>query len=501
MNCALIERDGRWFCPVCGLSLPKKKATPPRSNCRLAPTPPMRRSAAPDIPCVHRGGVVKFVACQLCGGEGRKIAVYSCALHGECALARSKDRKDFRQCLTCADRPKQTPPPPVTLAITAWQRPAALARLLASIDEHLPGWPVAIEDTRGNLSAGRNRLYGRVRTPYLVVMEEDFLVTRPTAAGLRNAIAILDHDAAIAGVGGIAKEARRGGVRWSHNFSVHRQSCYLVPSDRPRRSTPQGVTYLPCDLVLNWGVFRTDLFRRVPWDESFPITEHQEYFYRASRAGHEFAFFSGLTIDHLRDRPHATYNHGRNRNFLDRVPPKHGFRFMSDNQRPPPTDGKPNVVLLTVGCANSTLTVRQLQSLGWNAGDVDDTYAEHCGVDRVNRDVVNGRRFDREIAEKLIAQLPEPWVVKDPKFSQTLRDWQDVLAPYRPLLLYVTKDLDYVKQSYARRFHLPPELAEKRLQWCETYFANWPFGKLRLSAEQIGAACSLFDPARAAPRA
>lgn len=222
----------------------------------------------------------------------------------------------------------------LTLAVTSWRRPQSLRRLLASIERHLPGHPVDVEDTGGNLSAGRNRLYGRVQTSALVILEEDFVVGPETYAGLRDAKAILDHDPAIAGVGGIAREPRRGRPRWGHNFVRNDRYCWIAPSRRPKRATPGGVDYRPCDLVLNWGVFRTELFRQVPWDEDFPIQEHREYFWRASRV-HEFAFLGSLVIDHTRDRPNDEYRRGRNRNFAPLVHAKHGFLFTKDAKGTP----------------------------------------------------------------------------------------------------------------------------------------------------------------------
>ena len=218
----------------------------------------------------------------------------------------------------------------LTLTVTHWQRPDALKRLQESIRRYLPTLPVLIEDTGGNLSAGRNKLIGRTTTEFVVVMEEDFVILPETAAGLRDAVAILDHDAGIAGVGGIASEPRRGKVRWGHNLIRTGNVVTPATSWRPLRSTPNGIKYRPCDLVLNWGVFRTELFRRVPWEERLPVGEHQEYFWRASRAGYQFAFYGPLRCLHMRDRPTTTYNQGRRRSFAHVVESIHGFRFANE---------------------------------------------------------------------------------------------------------------------------------------------------------------------------
>lgn len=309
-------------------------ATKNAPTCRLPATlppidPPTRSSAPESIrpPCVHRGPIQS--ACPL-GDTLRDVRHCLCEKTdaGRCwrsPLANTD--ADVASCERCPHYDPGLPADRLTLTVTHWQRPDALRRLQESIRRYLPTLPVLIEDTGGNLSAGRNKLIGRTTTEFVVVMEEDFVILPETAAGLRDAVSILDHDAGIAGVGGIASEPKRGRVRWGHNFDRRGDVCRVVASNRPMRTTPGGVRYRPCDLVLNWGVFRAATFRAVPWDEDFYITEHMQHYWTASRAGQEFAFYAGLLIDHRRDRPNAAYNAGRRRDLSHLVREKHGFTF------------------------------------------------------------------------------------------------------------------------------------------------------------------------------
>jgi hypothetical protein len=276
--------------------------------------------ARPD--CIELGPALPGQTCG-CAEKLRR-----CGTHDTCTTG--TPRPGVACCRTCPDyddgRVVDAGTP--TIAVTHWNRPAELGRLLASIAAHLPGWPTLVEDTGGNLSAGRQRLYARVTTPYLVIMEEDFVVLPRTRAGLLDAVAILDHDPHISGVGGTVNEGPRGRVQWGHDFFEKSPGVWAIrASTRPKRRTPAGLRYRPCDLVLNWGVFRTPLYRSVPWDADFPITEHKEWYWRASRAGHEFAFYPALNIDHRRARPNEEYVRGRNRNFSALTLRKHGIRF------------------------------------------------------------------------------------------------------------------------------------------------------------------------------
>lgn len=160
---------------------------------------------------------------------------------------------------------------------------------------------------------------------------------------------------------------------------------------------------------------------------------------------------------------------------------------------------KPNIVFLTVGCSNSTVITRMLEAMGWNLGRVRPVFAEHQGIHNINRIAAWKKGlFNVQQAKAIIDGLPQPWVVKDPKFCETLKHWQPLFAPYQPLLLWVTKNLDYVEKSYARRFpgEFKPGYVRTRTKWCETYFQNWPWAKFTIDVDQIAAAVRLFQPDR-----
>lgn len=157
---------------------------------------------------------------------------------------------------------------------------------------------------------------------------------------------------------------------------------------------------------------------------------------------------------------------------------------------------KRNIVLLTVGCSNSTIAMKMLEQLGWNLGDADDQYAESVSVRRVNMNVMGDIGANIQQAQRAVATLPQPWALKDPRFADTMPWWKPVLRPYKPLLLWVTKDHEYVRASFKRRFSLPAARADQRLESCEVIFDMWEFPKIKLDADQISAAVRLFDPDR-----
>lgn len=60
------------------------------------------------MPCRRRSSQpVEFLDCMLCGGRTRKVAVYTCSVHGECTehplAARARTMRCATLCLTCPD--------------------------------------------------------------------------------------------------------------------------------------------------------------------------------------------------------------------------------------------------------------------------------------------------------------------------------------------------------------------------------------------------------------
>jgi hypothetical protein len=153
-------------------------------------------------------------------------------------------------------------------------------------------------------------------------------------------------------------------------------------------------------------------------------------------------------------------------------------------------------VVLGVGHSNTSITTRQLTALGWQLGDADDQWCESVSIRNLNEALLKGK-WSRAAAAAALQALPQPWAIKDPRFVHTLPRWLAVLGPYRPLLLWITKDEEAVRRSYQRRGERTDSLAAK-LKSAARQFEAWPFEKLQLAAEDIARASLLIDPERMA---
>ena len=388
----------------------------------------------------------------------------------------------------------------ITACITAYQRPESLQRLLDSIKRFYPDLPVLVEDTGGNLSAARNRLAVKCKTQYYLMLEDDFVFTEKTR--IEKLLTIMQNNPQLGGAAGTTHEPRqrgtanRGGkIWWDRDFFRIRNQVYLSRPHQPRKRT-NGIAWQPCDLVVNFGVFRTDMLRTIPWDENLPIQEHTDYYWRVFLdARWSFAYCRDVEIDHIRDRPNATYNRMRQRNFTTQLQNKLGIQFIKDSTNP--QLGAPNIVLLGVGRSNTTITTHMLATmLSLNLGDIDQQYYEETNVRFANQRHWSSGSFDQLAAHRAIRRIPQPWIIKDPRFRRSLPNWLPVFQRYKPLLVYLTKNAASVKASHARAgwSHV---YDPKDVDRCDHHFRNWPFAKIRLQAEKIAKAVGLFDLNRA----
>jgi hypothetical protein len=216
----------------------------------------------------------------------------------------------------------------LTIGITTWQRPDSLRRLLRSIRTHLRGWPRVVEDTEGNLSRGRNRMFAKVQTEWLLLLEDDMEIDERFSLDLLIDVARFDPEMAVVGCGldnppGIIQT-------WAHDFERFRGQIRYQPSRRPLRVTRQGVRYQPCQFLANVGLFKVAVCRGTPWDEQLPLCEHREWFFRLAQTEQwRCACVEGCMVKHYRDRPTEAYKESRNRSFTDHANKKHNAIFVA----------------------------------------------------------------------------------------------------------------------------------------------------------------------------
>lgn len=176
-------------------------------------------------------------------------------------------------------------------------------------------------------------------------------------------------------------------------------------------------------------------------------------------------------------------------------------------------DSRPNILVVGVGHSGTTVLTKLLDKLGWDAYGADASYAEHKKIRNFNRYALQHDCLgdQEEIADVLLdLNAHKPWVVKDPRFTVTLRHWWEhfrILGDDAPVVVRITKNMAKVRASYLRRGEIvrgkPGNkwagaarglTVEEQINYLDNQLRNWKGPIITLAYEQIAEAVSIFQP-------
>jgi glycosyltransferase involved in cell wall biosynthesis len=179
----------------------------------------------------------------------------------------------------------------LTVLVKTFERPAVLRRLVASIRRGYPSLPIiVVDDSRvptrlpgvetialpydSGVSAGRQAGLDRVRTPFVLVADDDFVFLPSTALGL--AVARLASHPTIDILGGQLIDLPQ--------LRFRRPPLGQIFATNARPLVPIGSEIdglLVCDKVANFYVARTERLRLVGWHAALRRIDHADFFTRA----------------------------------------------------------------------------------------------------------------------------------------------------------------------------------------------------------------------------
>jgi glycosyltransferase involved in cell wall biosynthesis len=179
----------------------------------------------------------------------------------------------------------------LTALVKTFERPQVLRRLVASMMRLYPALPIlVVDDSReptslagvetiampydSGISAGRNEGLRHVTTPYVLVLDDDFVFYRHTRLG--PAMAWMERHPEVDIMGGQVIDLpflRARGVPRGAIFQT--AATPIVPVG----SLLGGLTVV--DKVPNFYVARRDRLALVPWDPQLKRIEHADFFTRA----------------------------------------------------------------------------------------------------------------------------------------------------------------------------------------------------------------------------
>jgi glycosyltransferase involved in cell wall biosynthesis len=179
----------------------------------------------------------------------------------------------------------------LTIVIKTFERPRTIRRLVDSIRRMYPSVPIiVVDDSRAprelpgvetivlpfdqGVSIGRNAGLDRVRTPYVMMLDDDFVFFHATQLG--RALGKLERQPRIDLLGGQLIDLPY--LRFREPPLGRIFPTRAVPRE-PIRSTIDDL--LVCDKVANFYIARTDAVRRVGWTPQLRRVDHADFFTRA----------------------------------------------------------------------------------------------------------------------------------------------------------------------------------------------------------------------------
>lgn len=378
--------------------------------------------------------------------------------------------------------------------------PAAMQRTIA-----IPGvrwWQLAYDS---GLAAGRLFLLQQATSDYIILCDDDYVFTAETRVHLLAEILGAQPDIGLAA--GLVRMDGRTTKTWDGHFTLSdagqgMRSLTIRPLETPWRRHGD-IWFRDTELTWNFYAARRSVLLAAPWDPQYVIGgEHIDHFLTLHKAGVRVVQTPNVIVGHLAERPPeyqakrkrgAAFNRSAMAKWGITKPPGHqdapapGIevrdvrQLLADQSRE-----RPNIVMLTVGHTGSSVVSHMLGRLGWNLGDADDQYGESVSV----RDCNHRRDFSK--AAEVLAALPEPWAIKDPRFCETLDAWLPFLDRYRPVLVWLTRDPEAVTASFRRRGE-SLRVVPRRTAAAQRHFDRWTGPKLQLAYEQLQAAVTLFS--------
>ena len=201
-----------------------------------------------------------------------------------------------------------------TAVIKTFERPHKLFALVQSIRLYYPKLRVVIVDDSNEslehrwdeytvykhveydvgLSEGRNIAVRNVRTPYTLLLDDDFYFTENTKIELF--LDILENHAFDIAAGDVIDHGTQTRL-FRGDFEIKDAKLYL----KYKVGNIRNGQYPNFDFVINFFLAKTDLLLKSPWDEELKIREHEDFFVRLKKIGAKVTFTSDVSVFHYPD--------------------------------------------------------------------------------------------------------------------------------------------------------------------------------------------------------
>lgn len=212
----------------------------------------------------------------------------------------------------------------VDFLITTFMRPDCVERLVLSIAKFYPKANVYIGDqNKANdkqfyerlrivsglqltvfklpydcgLSRARNFLVTQTPSPYKLILDDDFIFTEQT--DLQKFKTLIELD----GVGVVAGAVSTNGkpIHYEYRLRKSRNTLYYAP-DGDEWKEHEGITYKETGCVLNFALYRKEVFDWLLWDRELKVAEHLEFMWRLNKTPWKIIYTPEVIADHSQER-------------------------------------------------------------------------------------------------------------------------------------------------------------------------------------------------------
>lgn len=213
----------------------------------------------------------------------------------------------------------------ITFIIKTFKRYSHLKELLISIRKFYPDNKVIISDDNkpsefkhlfyqrwknrlnielirlpfnSGLSMGRNKMVELVKTPYTLLLEDDFVFTEET--DISKFKTLIESEPKVGVVGGMCLEGRFK-IEQHYEFIPELKNGVLIHKfDGDNYFEVKGIKAKQTGCVLNFGLFKTQLLKEIKWDDELKLSEHLDFYLRLNKTDWKILYTPQVKIIHNR---------------------------------------------------------------------------------------------------------------------------------------------------------------------------------------------------------
>ena len=235
----------------------------------------------------------------------------------------------------------------ISFIVKTFKRYDCLEKLLKSLYDYYPEADVIVADDNekinrkfykkwskvkliqlpfdSGLSVGRNEAIKASDKEFILLLDDDFIFTDET--DIEKFYKVINYDSEIGVVGGCCLE-HGSEVHYEHKFTFNNGVLKHV-SDGDIWKTIDKIRFKYTECVLNFALFRKEVFKDIQWDDKLKLAEHIDFYLRFKDTKWKVAYTPIVKIIHqkVRDEDYK-YWRSRAKDFSIMMFKKHKIRKM-----------------------------------------------------------------------------------------------------------------------------------------------------------------------------